>query len=287
MSAYDLDVHTISKVIPLNSPFTLEGWLCGLCSQGSIDYQFNQEHRHIVPNTLFFIPTNQMLTFVEISDDVHIALIHIPSKVMEQLHEYTNTLPQMGKSFQDGLYISMDHVDNLLMQGLSLPQEICDEERQLFAVMKKYLCPQVAQSNMNVAAPILQSMLMLMKSCKNKSQTYRTLTRQEQLTKDFFTLLMKHHIEHHEVSFYASEQCISPKYLSNIVKLSTGHPAQEWINRAIVLTAKRMLKNENLTVSQVSDRLHFSCSSSFVRFFHTHAGETPRGFLYKNVNCEL
>ena len=205
---------------------------------------------------------------------------------MEQLHEYTNTLPQMGKSFQDGLYISMDHVDNLLMQGLSLPQEICDEELQLFAVMKKYLCPQVAQSNMNVAAPILQSMLMLMKSCKNKSQTYRTLTRQEQLTKDFFTLLMKHHIEHHEVSFYASEQCISPKYLSNIVKLSTGHPAQEWINRAIVLTAKRMLKNENLTVSQVSDRLHFSCSSSFVRFFHTHAGETPRGFLYKNVNCD-
>ncbi len=284
MSAFELDAETLAKNLSSDPTFVVEGFLWGLCNQGSIDYQLNHDSRRLAPSTSFFIAPKQMLTLLKHTPDVRLILIHIPLKIMEQLHDYTNTLPQNAMPFRESLH----HADNLLTQDHPLPEELCQEERQLFSLLKKYLYPQCAQSDMAVAAPLLQSMLMIaVKALNHKPQTYRTLTRQEKLTKDFFALLMKHHKERHEVAFYASELCVSSKYLSGVVKQSTEHSPQEWINRAIVYTAKRMLKTENLSVSQVADRLYFSCSSSFVRFFRIHTGETPRGFLYKNVNCEL
>ena len=65
------------------------------------------------------------------------------------------------------------------------------------------------------------------------------------------------------------------KRLSAAVKETSGHTALEWLNEAALVEAKRCLRTTDLTVLQISEALHFSTASSFVRFFRQHAGCTP------------
>ena len=88
-------------------------------------------------------------------------------------------------------------------------------------------------------------------------------------------LLFKHNREQHTVSFYANKLCISPQYLSAILKDLTGKTTNNWIDNSLILDAKVMLKAPNATVQQVSDLLSFANQSTFGKFFKKHAGLSP------------
>lgn len=101
------------------------------------------------------------------------------------------------------------------------------------------------------------------------------VSRQEWLTRRFFGLMSEHFESQRQVSFYADRLCITAKRLSAAVKETSGHTALEWLNEAALVEAKRCLRTTDLTVLQISEALHFSTASSFVRFFRQHAGCTP------------
>ncbi|MDD3359141.1 MAG: helix-turn-helix domain-containing protein [Parabacteroides sp.] len=101
------------------------------------------------------------------------------------------------------------------------------------------------------------------------------LSRKEELFQQFLKLLFKHNREQHTVSFYANKLCISPQYLSAILKDLTGKTTNNWIDNSLILDAKVMLKAPNATVQQVSDLLSFANQSTFGKFFKKHAGLSP------------
>lgn len=101
------------------------------------------------------------------------------------------------------------------------------------------------------------------------------LTRKEELFQQFLKLMFKHNREEHSVSYYASELCISPQYLSSILKELTGKTTNSWIDDSLILDAKILLKAPNTTVQQVSDTLSFSNQSTFGKFFKKHTGLSP------------
>lgn len=68
---------------------------------------------------------------------------------------------------------------------------------------------------------------------------------------------------------------MTPKYLSVAVKSITHYSVQMWINEVVLFESKRALRATDLTVQQISEKLHFPNSSSFVRFFRTHIGVSP------------
>ncbi len=103
----------------------------------------------------------------------------------------------------------------------------------------------------------------------------QTLTRKEELLNEFLELLFIHCKEEHQVDFYADKLCISPQYLSLILKDKTGKSASKWINEAIMTEAKILLKSPNMTVKQVADLLNFSDQSTFGKFFKKHQKISP------------
>ena len=109
------------------------------------------------------------------------------------------------------------------------------------------------------------------------------MTRQEQLTQDFFTLLLEHHERQHGVAFYADRLCISAKYLSSVVKSVTGYAPHTWINEAVVMQAKRKIRTTDRSIQQIAESLHFATSTSFVRFFRQHTGCTPLDYRKNGV----
>ena len=68
---------------------------------------------------------------------------------------------------------------------------------------------------------------------------------------------------------------ITPQYLSLILKELTGKSANKWIDDALIVEAKILLKAPQATVQQVADILHFSDQSTFGKFFKKHMGISP------------
>lgn len=105
--------------------------------------------------------------------------------------------------------------------------------------------------------------------------TSTTLTRKEELFEQFLQLLFEHCREQHVVTFYAEKLFITPQYLSLILKELTGRSANKWIDDALIVEAKTLLKAPQATVQQVADMLHFSDQSTFGKFFKKHMGVSP------------
>lgn len=104
------------------------------------------------------------------------------------------------------------------------------------------------------------------------------LTRKEELLAGFLNLLSKHCTTQHEVAFYAGELCITPQYLSLVLKEQSGLSASQWIQDALMAEAKFLLKSPRINVQEVADRLNFPDQSTFGKFFKKHAGVSPMAF---------
>ena len=91
----------------------------------------------------------------------------------------------------------------------------------------------------------------------------------------FIRLVAEHYHEERNVGFYADKLCLTPKYLSKLIKIATGRSAPEWIDSYVILEAKNLLKYSNVTIKEIVYRLHFPNQSVFYKFFKSRTGMTP------------
>ena len=92
-------------------------------------------------------------------------------------------------------------------------------------------------------------------------------------------LLPQHFAEHHDICFYASELCITTTYLSRVVRqVSGGRTVVDYINQMLLMEATFLLRQTSLSISQISDQLHFAEVTTFARFFNRMKGMTPKEF---------
>lgn len=105
-------------------------------------------------------------------------------------------------------------------------------------------------------------------------------TRSNQVFEHFLTLVSEHHNTERGVAFYADKLCLTPKYLSKLVKTASGRSAPDWIDSFVILEAKNLLKYSDLPIKEVVYRLHFPNPSVFHKFFKAHTGLTP--MQYRN-----
>lgn len=77
---------------------------------------------------------------------------------------------------------------------------------------------------------------------------------------------------------YADLLYVTPNHLNALCQDLTGKTAGEMIRDRILLEAKRLLTNVNMTVAEISIELNFQDSSYFNRFFKKSTGLTPNTF---------
>ena len=104
-------------------------------------------------------------------------------------------------------------------------------------------------------------------------------TRQETMFRQFINLVAQNYVNQREIGFYADQLCVTPKYLSSVVRSVSGKSAAWWINHTVILHAKNLLKsNLQLTIQQISDKLNFPNPSFFGQYFKRRVGMTPKEF---------
>ena len=92
---------------------------------------------------------------------------------------------------------------------------------------------------------------------------------------NFIRLVAENYTKYRNVGFYADQLCLTPKYLSKVVKNFSGKSAPEWIDAYVILEAKNLLKYSDLAIKEIVYRLNFPNQSVFYKFFKTRTGITP------------
>ncbi|MEU8762852.1 helix-turn-helix transcriptional regulator [Streptomyces sp. NPDC048659] len=80
------------------------------------------------------------------------------------------------------------------------------------------------------------------------------------------------------VEDYAEALGYSPRTLSRATLATAGLGAKEFIDRRVVLEAKRLLAHSDETAARIADRLGFSSATHFSKYFHQRTGQTPIAF---------
>ncbi|WP_247235645.1 helix-turn-helix transcriptional regulator [Telluribacter sp. SYSU D00476] len=98
------------------------------------------------------------------------------------------------------------------------------------------------------------------------------------LLKNYQKLIDKKYLTLRRPREYADLLHITPSHLNAICQEQTGQSAGELIRHRILLEAKRMLVNLDLSVTQVGYLLNFNDNSYFIKFFKKQVGLTPEDF---------
>ncbi|MEU1307591.1 AraC family transcriptional regulator [Streptomyces cinnamoneus] len=80
------------------------------------------------------------------------------------------------------------------------------------------------------------------------------------------------------VTDYARELGYAPRTLARATLAATGAGAKEFIDRRVMLEAKRLLAHSDLPAARISERLGFDDAANFSAFFQHRAGVTPGAF---------
>ena len=105
--------------------------------------------------------------------------------------------------------------------------------------------------------------------------------RAEEYFRQFTELLGEHYKHERSVGFYARQLCITPKYLTTLIKRISGKSVSEWIDNYVILEAKTLLKYSNMSVQEIAYYLNFPNQSFFGSYFKRNAGMSPSQYTAK------
>ena len=105
--------------------------------------------------------------------------------------------------------------------------------------------------------------------------------RAEEYFRQFTELLGEHYKHERSVGFYARPLCITPKYLTTLIKRISGKSVSEWIDNYVILEAKTLLKYSNMSVQEIAYYLNFPNQSFFGSYFKRNAGMSPSQYKAK------
>jgi len=253
------------KNISFDHPFSFEGIVFIICLKGSGKVKISFKEFQTEEDSVITILPNQVVERMDHTEDFFIEMLAFSPDFLSDL-PFPRDFDIIRKISQNPvLKIQKDDIQNLLRYH-SFIIDTFNRKNHLFfeQVIKGHLY-----------SLLLEIFVLYVET---NTEAKKVTTRSEEITEQFLILLKDHFKEGRTASYYADKMFITPKYLSSTLKKVTGRSINSWIEGAITIGAKIMLKSTNLTVLQISEELNFPNPSYFGRFFKKNTGMTPRDY---------
>lgn len=238
------------------------------CTHGNIELDINNEHYFMGTNDMFYCSYGTLLHHVSLSSDCKAKLLCVSA-------EYAKNLFMRGNcSWESFVYAKHYPLFYLRPNELQLVRAYY----QLFTAKGNSYGFDPSRNNVDC---IFQSFFqdlnqLLIHYTKDKKQNRKDISsRQDELFKQFMILLKENFKHEHTLSFYADRLCVSPKYLSTIVKTASGQSASKWIDVYLIDEIKSLLRNSNLNIKEIACLLNFPNISFFGKFVKRQTGKSP------------
>ena len=269
-----LNVTYDEKIHALEHPCRFDGLLMLYCISGSVRISVNLNECDISDNHLIITTPGKILKVTDVPEqdasDLKYLLIAMSSDFASGLRLDLKSLLNDGVALMETpvLRLEEDKI-KLMSQYLSLMAEVIRmegeyQEDALRSLVASMLC---------VVAGVWSERLE-----EVRNTTSQTTSRSRMIFDQFIKLVSEYHTKYRNVGFYADKLCLTPKYLSKLIKTASGRSAPEWIDSYVILEAKNLLKYSDITIKEIVYRLNFPNQSVFYKFFKARTGMTPSDY---------
>lgn len=233
--------------------------------KGTVKVEINEKEYNLTSHHFVFLPPHSRVNVIRSSYDMEASVVGFMMVLQDVI------LQKLGHRFFT--YVFKQLVWQLSEQG--------EKALNAFCVMYESLCRQpvdtysydIANSLFNVfLLSFYQNVKELFEDSHGNSPGLNSLTAR------FAILLRENFKQHHSVSFYADQLCISSKYLTQVIKSTTGFTPKTAIDRSLGVEALFMLSNSSYNIQQISHQLGFPDQSYFGRFFKRVFGVSPLSY---------
>ena len=254
----------------LRYPFRVDCYLAAYCVEGTVDCSVNLTDYHLTTGMLLLITPGNIVKITQpddISQNLRVTLICASTSFITNIGiNPSKFLIEAVEVLRDPcIHLSEDETQ-MLHKYVNLALDITKTNPQF---VKESIGGLVSSVFYQFAGFLADS-----KRRQDMESPVRT-TRQRQMLEQFIKLAITDHAKEHLVGYYADKMCVTPKYLSKIVKDTSGRSVPDWLSELLILDAKNMLRHSDLTIKEISARLNFPSQSFFFRFFKNHTGQTP------------
>lgn len=209
----------------------------------------------------------------------------IPAGQFFSIRYYNNCEGYMGGFHTDFLSTGTDG-KNILQAFVFLRQwgnhKVFFDEQHSSYVRNIFerLCNENENSkNKDIIKAYLTTLLFEINETLNKTaHPENDLSTNNKLCNDFVESVFAQPNQRLSVSHYAEKLCVSQTHLQKVVKRFTGKTPLAWINEAIVLEAKVLLNNTELSIAEIANKVGILDPSYFSRLFKKQVGMTPAAF---------
>lgn len=269
----DNDIMVFNEIgkLPLpNEPRRMKCILMALCLSGKAQYSVDTEERMVSVNDVIIISEGQVIDNYMLSPDLDgIAIMlsqHFFSEIIKDIHGisslflFSRSHPVFG--------LTSEEVNNLITYFNLIWNKINNNEHHFRKDVVRSL---IATMIYDIGQPIYR-----MQQQRNEKQT-----RAESIFTEFIRQVEQNFKHERKVSWYATRLCITPKYLSETVKMASHRTPNEWIDNYVALEIRVMLKNTNKSIKEIADEMNFPNQSFLGRFFKEHVGMSPSEYRKK------
>ena len=100
-------------------------------------------------------------------------------------------------------------------------------------------------------------------------------SRSEEIFTKFLLLVEANFRTERRVSWYSEQLCISPKYLSETIKMVSKRTPSEWIDSYVTMELRMLFRNTQKSIKEIAQELNFSNQSFLGKYFKEHVGMSP------------
>lgn len=250
-------------------PTTIDGFAAIVMMSGEATISIDLKDYDILPNTLvFFSPGSIIRTLRCTVNAAAYFLAFSPSFVNEVRIDLATSLPVYMRFGKDPV--------------LPVGQQDVDEIRQVFQLMKTMLRSDKERHRHEIIRSLFTTAFYVITELNQRDRKVeRKQGRCEVIFEEFTQLLQEYHKRERNVIFYSDKLKITPKYLSTVVKDVSGKTAAKWIDEAVILEAKTLLKYSGMSIQEIAYHLNFSTQSFFGKYFKQHTGTSPSRYKRK------
>lgn len=266
---YILDATLKDYHNPMNRPCRFDGFMVFYCVSGSLKMSVNLTDVEINEGMVFINIPGNIIRINEISQPEDGDVRYLCMALSKEFFQALNV--EVCKLFNEG-------VSMLQKPGIVLSEQDFELTGSLIRYIINLLQSDVSYKREAVLSA-LSSLFYILLGAWTADSTESGMSelpnRSKVIFDKFLRLVMEYHTQHRNVGFYADQLCLTPKYLSKIIKNATGRSAPEWIDSYVILEAKNLLKYSGTTIKEIVFKLNFPNQSVFYKFFKAHTGMTP------------
>ena len=261
----------------LKFPSRIDGFVAAYCRKGHFKCTINLTEYEIHDGMLAVNTPNNIIQLepVDQSDElVELTILAVSPQYMMTLSS------DLGKIFVDAISMLQSPIMKMAPEEVELSIQYFQLIDNVINTESEYRNDSISYLLTSIFY-LIGGMLKKRLDAEEENNDKPTSTRHKKVFEMFIELVEKYHNKERSVGFYADKLCISPKYLSQIIKNVSGFSAPDIIDKYVILEAQHLLRHTDLSVKEIADQLNFPNQSFFYKYFKSHTGCTPNFYRQK------